>query len=381
MTLHLSRRQIVQLLGAAALPLPAFGKRPPIEARMVVEDGRLWVGAQIGDRALRFVVDTGAAGNFLRPDLAKALSLANVSSGSAVSGVGGKSRVVGAVEARNVLIGGVVRQARMQFSTYDFGRGLGDDAAGLLAAGLVTAYDSDLLLGDTMATWRIWLDGRDGLPEGKLLEGASVAKRDAREASERIVATASIDGKSYRLLVDTGAPRSLLLFSRATVRSGLWDSPAWSPNRVRGFGGAADRLVRITRATRLEFGPLVLKRPFITLTDPRQGAFGDVDGIIGLPLITLLDWSLDAGTNRVWLTRNVRKASADAYGRSGLWLKREADGGGSVEAVGAGSPAAAARIQVGDRAPGFAALLAKINGPVGATVDFGGKTFVLADYL
>jgi Aspartyl protease len=376
----LSRRQLVQSFPLLGLPAPLLAQRGPIEARMVVEDGRLWVGAQIGDKALRFVVDTGAAGNFIRPEIAKSLGLTNISVGGTVSGVGGKSSVVGNVEAKNVVIGGVVRQPRMQFSTYNVRIG-GDDSAGLLAAGLVTAYDSDLLLGDTMATWRIWLDGRTAVPEGKLLEGAMIRKKSEREASERIVVTAMIDGKPYRLMVDTGAPRSLLLFAKATARSGLWDASAWAPQRLRGFGGAADRLARITRATRLDFGPLALKRPFVTLTDPGQAAFGDLDGLIGLPIITLFDWSIDADKNRIWLKRNVRKAGADFYGRSGLWLKREADGSATVEAVGAGSPAAAAGVTVGMRVPGFLSLLPRTNGDAGSTVEIGGKTVTLADYL
>lgn len=376
----LSRRQLVQSLPLLGVPAPLLSQRSPIEARMVVEDGRLWVGAQIGDKALRFVVDTGAAGNFIRPEIAKSLGLTNISAGGTVSGVGGKSSVVGAVEAKNVVIGGVVRQPRMQFSTYNVRIG-GDDSAGLLAAGLVTAYDSDLLLGDTMATWRIWLDGRTSVPDGKLLDGAMIRKKSEREASERIVVTAMIDGKPYRLMVDTGAPRSLLLFAKATVRSGLWDAPAWAPQRLRGFGGAADRLARVTRATRLDFGPLALKRPFVTLTDPGQAAFGDLDGIIGLPLIMLFDWSIDPSRNRIWLKRNVRKPGADFYGRSGLWLKREADGSATVEAVGAGSPAAAAGVTVGTRVPGFLSLLPRTNGEAGSTVEIGGKTVALADYL
>ncbi len=378
---RLTRRRLVTSLPLLALPSPLLAQRAAIEARLVVEDGRLWIAAQIGDQLLRFVVDTGASGNFIRPEIAKSLGMTNVSAGSAVTGVGGKSRVIGSAEARNVVVGGVVRQPRMRFSMYDFGRGMPDDAAGLLAAGLITSYDSDLLLGETLATWRIWLDGRPTLPDGRLLDGTTISRRHEREASERITVTAQIDGKPYRLMVDTGSPSSLLLFPRATLRSGLWDAPTWAPQRVSGFGGAASRLSRTTRATRLDFGPLALKRPFVTLSNPMDPAFGDIDGIMGLPMMALFDWSLDVGKGKIWLKRNVRKPEADRYGRSGIWLKREADGSASVETVGAGSPAAVAGVTPGMRASRFDDILARLNGPAGTTVQIDGRTITLADYL
>lgn len=388
---NLSRRQTMQLLGALAIPAGTrAAAKTALEAPIVVEDGRLWISVRIGERSLRFIIDTGAGGNFIRPDLAREFKLPNVSIGNAVGGVGGKRRVVGMVEAANVVIGGAVRQNRMQFSTYDFDRGLPPDAAGLLAAGVVTAYDCDLAMGDTVGTWRIWPGGRDGVPQGVPLAGAMINHRSQYDASERIVVTALIDTKPYRMLVDTGSPRALTLFSQASARSGLWDAAAWSPQTLSGFGGASSRPARTTRATRLELGPLALKRPFVTLTDPEQAAFGDVDGLIGLSLITLFDLSLDARRGRIWAQRNGRKPSADGYNRMGLWLKREADGGVSVGAVGAGSPAAAAGLRVGDRlTPSFSDPIRAVNGPAGTAMDLNvardDKTMavrvVAADYL
>lgn len=387
----LSRRQLCQLIGALAVPTGARAvERAAIEATIVVEDSRLWISTQIGGRTLRFVIDTGAGGNFIRPELAKELKLPNVSMGASVGGIGGKSRVVGMVEAANVIVGGAVRQNRMQFSTYDFERGLPPDASGLLAAGVVTAYDCDLVFGDTVGTWRIWLNGRSGAPEGTLLPGSSIVSRSQYDASERIYVTATIDGQSYRLLADTGAPRSLTLYSRASVRSGLWNAPAWAPQGLSGFGGAASRLSRTVRATRLEFGPLALKRPFVTLMDPAQPMGGNHDGVIGLPLLTLFDLSLDASAGKVWAKRNARKPTADGYNRLGLWLKNETEGGVSIAGVGAGSPAAAAGVRVGDRVTGsFANLMRVVNRADGTAVDLelvrDGKTIpvtmVPADYL
>lgn len=353
------------LSGSALFPRLAFAQNAPIVAKVVVEDGRLWVSAVIGtSEPLLFVIDTGAAGNFLRPEIAKRLGL-TVLGGGAVRGVGGKTASTGLVEANDVFIAGVVRQNRMLFSTYDFGRGLAENAAGLFASGLITAYDSDLSF-DT-GRWQIWPKGRTGEPAGLRLDGASITA-DGGRGSERIYVTAMIDGKPYRLLVDTGAPRGVTLFPRASARSGLFEGRNYSPFAVSGFGGRARKLSRLVRASNFALGPLQFDRPFVTVMDPNQSIASDADGVIGLPIIALYDWSTDVGRNRVWLTRNGNSLKAERYAKSGMWIERTATGGAFVAGVGAGSPAAAAGIAAGDiitDPPKFEDVLRLINTPTG----------------
>ena len=176
MILRPSRRAVVTGLGALGVPLGRLSAAtPPIEARIVLEDQRLWVGAAIGNsEPLLFVVDTGADGNFIRPDLAKRLKLADVG-GSMVGGVGGKTAGTTRMMAHDVLVGGAVRQRDMIFDTYDMSLGFPPDAAGLFAAGLFTAYDSDL---DFVAgKWRLWPKGRDGTPKGVRLADSSFSTK------------------------------------------------------------------------------------------------------------------------------------------------------------------------------------------------------------
>jgi predicted aspartyl protease len=362
----IDRRLVLGGLGASVLlPRFAFAQNAPIVAKVIVEDGRLWVSAVIGkSEPLLFVIDTGAGGNFLRPEIAKRLGL-TVLGGGTVGGVGGKTANTGRVEANDVLIAGVVRQKTMQFSTYDFGRGLADDAAGLFASGLVTAYDSDLSF--EAGRWQIWPKGRTGEPTGQRLEGATISAKDGRGA-ERIYVTAMIDGKPYKLMVDTGSPRGLLLYPRAGVRSGLIAARNFAPVVTSGFGGRANKLSRIVRASSFSLGPLQFDRPFVTLMDPDQAIGRDYDGVIGLPLIALYDWSTDVGRSSVWLTRNGNSLTAERYSKIGLWVDRTPTGGAVVAGVGEGSPAAAAGIAVGDTItdpPKFADVVRRINGPAG----------------
>jgi predicted aspartyl protease len=364
--LIMDRRLVLGGLGLSALlPRFAFGQDAPIVAKVVVEDGRLWVSAAIGkSEPLLFIIDTGAGGNFLRPEIAKRLGL-TVLGGGSVGGVGGKTANTGSVEANDVLIAGVVRQKTMQFSTYDFGRGLADDAAGLFASGLLTAYDSDLSF--EAGRWQIWPKGRASEPTGQRLEGASISAKDGRGA-ERIYVTAMIDGKPYKLMVDTGSPRGLLLFPRASARSGLLEGRNFTPVATAGFGGRANKLSRLVRAGNFSLGPLQFDRPFVTLMDPDQAIGRDYDGLIGLPLIALYDWSTDVGRSRVWLTRNGNSLTAERYSKIGLWIDKTPTGGAVVTGVGAGSPAAKAGIAVGDvitDPPKFGDVIRRINGPAG----------------
>ncbi len=362
---ELERRLFLAGLGAATLPLGiARAAGGPIVAKIMVEDGRLLVGATIGNsEPLIFIIDTGASINVLRPDVARQLNLTMLG-GASIRGVANKQATAGVVEAKDVLIAGVMRQPVMNFSTYDLGR-LASDAAGLFASGLLTAYDSDLNFSG--GTWQIWPKGRDGQPTGTRLDGASITTLGAPRGTERIYVTVMIDGQPYKLMVDTGAPRSIILFPRASGRSGLRTGRPSSPLLTRGIGGAADKLSHTVRATRFEMGPLAFDRPFVTLMDPDQSSGANYDGLLGLPLIKMLDWSTDVGSSRLWVTRNTSGLVADRYSKSGLWLDRTATGGAVVANVGTGSPAAAAGIRAGDAVvepARFADALVRINGPV-----------------
>jgi Aspartyl protease len=363
--LELNRRLFLAGLGAVALrPEYAWADATPISAKIVVEDSRLWVGATIGaSEPLLFIIDTGAASNFIEPAIAARLKLTKQGGGT-VGGVGGKLSNTGIVEARDVVISGAMRQPTMQFQTYGFNRRASTDGAGLFSAGLVTAYDSDLSFSE--GRWTIWPKGRAGQPAGTRLDNASITALGGR-GTERIYVTAQIDGQPYKLMVDTGAPRGLLLFPRATAKSGLLAGRPTSPVVTTGFGGSADKLSHIVRAKSFALGPLAFDRPFVTLMDPDQSIGFNIDGLLGLPLITMFDWSTDVGTSRLWVTRNATGLVADRYSRSGLWFDKTAKGGAVVASVGVGSPAAAAGIQTGDEVvepARFADAVKRINGPV-----------------
>ncbi len=368
--LGVTRRSAVAGLLAAALPARfANAASASIATKIVVEDGRLWVAATIGaSEPLNFIIDTGTPTNLLRPEIAATLKLTKAG-GGVIGGVGGKIASTGVVEARDIVIGGVMRQPRMYFQTYDFARDFSPDTAGLFAAGLVTAYDSDLVFSEGL--WRIWPDGREGRAAGMPLEGSSITARGERGA-ERLYVNAKIDGQTYRLGVDTGAPRGLLLFPRASRKSGLLDGRATAPVPTAGFGGRAEKLSHIVRAASFELGPLQFDRPFVTLMDPDQTTRFDLDGLLGLPIITMFDWSTEVQASRISVARNAIGLVADRYPKTGLWLSRLPGGGAVVDRVGLGSPAAKAGILEKDEIvepARFEDAVRRINGPVRQEIE------------
>ncbi|USI71452.1 aspartyl protease family protein [Sphingomonas morindae] len=356
---------------AAAAALPGgralAGAEPgaAVTSPILVEDGRLWLAASIrGGPPLLFVIDTGAGFAYIRPDIAKALKL-QAAGGQLLGGLG-KNKVIGTLYiARDVVFGGSIGESVVAFASYDFGRGLPPEAAGLLASGLFTTRDSDLDFDADQ--WRLWPRGghppRDGY---EALASSIGARGDATRFTPRLTVTATLDGVAYKCLLDTGSPTGLLFLPGGTRRSGLFsDGRPFSPRRTNGFGGAAAKMSRQVRAGRFALGPLTVDRPLVTLMDPDQtSSITDHDALIGLPFIRLLNLSTDVLHNRLWAARSRQPVPTESYGRAGLWLEPGAEGRAIVTIVGTGSPAALAGVEAGDRIedpPSFAAALRRVR--------------------
>jgi hypothetical protein len=384
-----------QVLGAGVAGLLMAGRGAAADAPIVcdfaLEDRRVWLAATIGSsKAYTFVLDTGAPRNFMRPQIATELNL-TISGGAVTGGLGARRDTGSVVTARNVVIGGAVRQAQMVFTTYDFGRGLHPDAAGLFAAGLLTARDADLDF--DKGEWRTYVGGRPDHAGFVELPSRFVEVARGR-LSSKIEVTAFIDGRPYRLVADTGSPGGVLLFSSAARREKLFDdSRPYAIEQTSGFGGAAAKLSRVMRRDRLQFGEFTVHKPLVRVMDPDQEQAGlQADGVIGIELLQMFNLSTEVRHGRVWAIRNNRPAPREWYRIAGLWFDRAADGSASVAEVGTGSPAAAAGIRRGDvvAAPArFEQAIAMLNQPAGSEVILGikrgeaveQKRFTLRPYL
>lgn len=356
--------------GLAALPFlhPAAARAgagaPPIVSRIALDNGRVWVGVTIAGRApALFIVDTGAVVSLVQPSHAGKFGLKALGP-VRLRGVGGVQQFL-LHEGSEVVFGGAIRQAKAVFAVPERDLALPPDAAGLLAAGMLTSVDTELDF--EAGEWRVYPGGRGARAGFEALP--SRIRGGDNGGSEYIYVDAELDGRTFRLLADTGMPGQIALFGKATRRSGLWtDARPYAPVQSRGIGGAAER-GRLVRASRLSIGSIDLGAPLVSLGPPGESSPVFADGIIGLELLERMTLSTDVRGNRLWARRNARPARPERYGLSGLWC---AEREGKLVAVDVSplSPAAEAGLQIGDELVGLSLprLIVLLAGRPGQTV-------------
>lgn len=371
----LDRRSLLLALAASPLAGPALAQDGAIVAPIQLKDERVLVEARLnGQGPYSFAIDTGAVVSGVEEEIARQLGLPVIR----------KVRLLGRefdlFKVSDLTLGGAVRQADAAL----FGlKGNLRGASGLIAAGMVTTFDSTLDF--ERMEWRVHPRGLAERPGYERLD--SWVRVDAgANGSKRIGLVAMLDGKPLKLLVDTGMPRTVVLERDVGRRLGYWDdSRPFAPVASSGIAGVAPRPSRALRGGLLQVGGMRFEAPVVTVQDgppPQQ----DYDGIIGLPVLERMNLSVDSQAGILWAKANGRPGWRERISRTGLWVDA-APGGAKVSVVGTGSPAAAAGLKVGDRIRGesFAALLRLLGAdqaPITLTVEGrGAVTITPADYI
>jgi len=364
--------------------LPAFAAQGRVfKASISLEGNRVLIAVGMnGQGPFIFMIDTGTYVSIVRPDLAKKLNLP-VQGYEASRGIGGKGDRYAIYLARDFIIGGGIRQSSVVLED-SFRFGYQQDIYGALAAGILTASDTDLDF--DAGELRIYPDGR-GDRAGYVAVDSEIPRANQPDrGSRKIVATILVNGRPLRCALDTGSPNTLSLYQAAARRLGLWDNRPFAPSRPNGIGGAGP-IARTVRVDEMTLGDVRLDRPLISLLG--NDLDSDLDGIVGLSFIRLFNTSIDSRGRRLWIKPSRQVSPPDRYGPSGLWLDRA----GSrilVASVGNGSPAAKAGIQPGDRVVGeWSDVLRTISSSVGSRVvlkiERGGQSldvaFTLSDFL
>jgi hypothetical protein len=360
-----------------ALPARAAFAGRAYEVPIQLASRRLLVSCTIeGKGPFALGIDTGGVTSVIQLDLARRLRLKQ--RGLTPLGLAGRYDRYPMFEAREVIFGNTFRQEGVLLAGTE-GKGLGNGVVGMLAAGCLTSMDSEL---DFAAMrWRLFPDGGPDRT-GWIAHEDSVSS--ARLGSPHLFGQASLGGKALRCLFDTGAPGTILLFTKAARQAGIdVDGQNWSPAITNGKDA---RLYRSRQS--LTIGGLTIDRPLIRVTDNLPN-FVD-DGIVGLPTIQRLNLATDVKAGRLWTRASGLPARPEDYNMSGLWIDQK---GREIVAgrIGKGSPAERAGIAPGDRIEGFAfgEMIARLNGPLGNRVALrvhrGGSardvTLVLEDYL
>lgn len=364
--------------------LPAFAAQGRVfKASISLEGNRVLIAVGMnGQGPFIFMIDTGTYVSIVRPDLAKKLNLP-VQGYEASRGIGGKGDRYAIYLARDFIIGGGIRQSSVVLED-SFRFGYQQDIYGALAAGILTASDTDLDF--DAGELRIYPDGR-GDRAGYVAVDSEIPRANQPDrGSRKIVATILVNGRPLRCALDTGSPNTLSLYQAAARRLGLWDNRPFAPSRPNGIGGAGP-IARTVRVDEMTLGDVRLDRPLISLLGNDLGS--NLDGIVGLSFIRLFNTSIDSRGRRLWIKPSRQVSPPGRYGPSGLWLDRA----GSrivVASVGNGSPAAKAGIQPGDRVVGeWSDVLRTISSSVGSRVvlkiERGGQSldvaFTLSDFL
>jgi hypothetical protein len=376
-------RSLIAGLLAGAFPGGALASQRVIVSKMALIDGRAVLALQIGEGGpYLFMIDTGGHLSLIDDALARSLKLEQTGMTRSV-GIGGVA-VLPLYLARNVVFGGGAMQPFVAFA--GMAHGFAGDVRGTLAAGMLTAVESDLDFEN--GEWRAYPNGR---PEriGFVRISNAIAGGE-HGGSPRLFGEASVNEKRFRFLLDTGAPGGTSLGMGAARALGLWDdSRPFAPQQTRGIGGLGS-LGRIVRVQSLSFGGRTFNRPLVLLRGKQDLDGSDVDGILGLDVLRQFNLSTDPRARSLWVKPYGAATSDERYGLSGLWLD-PAPEGARVAIVGTGSPGAAAGIRTGDRIIGkpFSTLVRKITGPAGTqvalTVNRSGQsqqvTFTLSPYL
>ncbi|GAA4032543.1 hypothetical protein GCM10022281_10250 [Sphingomonas rosea] len=382
----MERREFLGLAAMAGLgfAIPVRGSaatpRVLVSPIMLAQRRLVTLVAINGAEPAPFAIDTGGSVSFINTDYARALRLDDRGL-ARMRGVGGIADLP-VYLAKNVIIGAGLRQEQVAFTGVSSFNG---EIRGTLAAGVLTAMDSDLDI--EKGEWRLYPDGRPSR-EGFVRMANGIVGIGLRQ-SARLYADATVNGRKLRFLVDTGAPSGLSLHLATARALGLWDdSRPYSPLRNYGIAGETG-LARVVRTDMLEFGGRRFERPLVLLR--QDGVNKSEDGVIGLELIRRFNLSTDVRRKELWVKPHPSgEGLSETYGMSGLWLDQK----GSeirIADVGTGSPAKAAGLKAGDRVVGtsFAALVRQLGGRPGDTVrlsvDRGGAaqavSFVLAEYL
>lgn len=365
-------------LALLARPSGAWGQAV-LEAPIEVGDHRVSIMAHLnGTGPYRFVIDTGAELSGFRADLAAELGLRP----RRTVRLAGKPFELFAID--DLVLGGVIRQSGAAFFGLEDAGALGGD--GLLAAGLVTTLDSELLHGS--GRWRIHTNGLATMegytPVTARLEAPRVEGLSLRPHGPVRVGAAEVDA-----VWDTGGPHALSLSPSIAGRLGFTrPDVAFAPMPSRTIRGRPSVPSRLIAAPPIQLGGETFDggRILIRMDDP----FPDT-AILGFPVLRQLDLAIADRGRRFGIRRNALTAVNLPYSLSGLWVDASA-GGIRVSVVGTGSPAAEAGLVEGDVITNLGDLpsaIRALRGPDGASVDVNfvrrgqtaSATLRLRDYL
>ena len=213
------------LLALPFLAAPALACTPVAEMPLRLIEGYPIVAASLAGQAVSLLLDTGAQGMLVTPEIVAALSLP-LNGLTRIFGTGGGSQQARVVRLPGLRLGGAAMPDQVApVSALPVSLAINPPLAGLLGASLLARFDLDIDVPGGRLT--LWVPGTCPQPAGTALP-----LEVSREGEAFL--PVQVNGQSLLALLDTGS-RATILTLPAARRLGLGASA--SANTARGVDG------------------------------------------------------------------------------------------------------------------------------------------------
>ena len=257
-----------------------------------MSDGRITIPVKFEDRDLFFLIDTGGVFSTVEPEVVSSLKLNTHQSNMPLFGIGGR-KLSQQVDPENFAIG---RLKGKGFSFYVEPRGL-RTFDGTLAPQILGAYDLDIDF--AAGTFRLF--SQDHCP-GQVIYWTqtgpwAIVPITFDKGNGHISIPVSIDGKSIKAVIDTGAVRSVMNLS--TARRFL-DFDERNPETTA-MGVGPQKSYRFPFKT-LSFEGVAVAHPDIEILPNNVAAIAGRDLILGIDVLRQLHVYIAYKEEKMYLT-------------------------------------------------------------------------------
>ena len=348
-----TRRDALALTLAAAAPAGWAKAAERASFPFKVTRNVAWTGVTLeGQRPLPFMLDSGANNYLIDPAAAEKAGLRRTGEVASAETAGGRVALP-VYNSREIVIGGALRDVNVSLiglkkETMDLTQGIVPSST-LASVG----FDFDA---ERVSVARELAKAPEGYERVDMANQSTQGFSHLQHSVEapQPVIHAELDGQPVRLMLDTGANDTLVLFGGYVRRHGLWDHYAKVlPGRARTVGGLIG--LKTVRAEVLRVGQVSFKGLPIALSDPAsQGRGNDwSDGLIGLEVLRRLNFIIAPERRSVFFKPSKDIDDVYRYDRAGLSIERVQE---SIQVVhvAAGGPAARAGFRLGDHVTGWA---------------------------
>jgi predicted aspartyl protease len=280
------------VIAAQAGPEPCAIKRRA-ELPLIGDRGLMLVAAEINGSPVTMIVDTGAQWTAITPETVKRLELPpDPAHGGLHRGVASFSSNINAI-ARSFKIGGLHLEGRsLSVAPLALGMEVSPPFAGLLGADFLYQFDLDIdLMHRTLTLYQ-----NSGCTAGVPPWGVAVtAIPMVKSATNRMNLPASVDGRPFRAILDTGATVSLITRPNA-LRAGVTAEMLEQDPAVRSQGLGTEPFT----ARRHVFGEVQIGSERLQRLTMLVGGtmLGGGDMLLGLDYLA---------SRRVWLSYAMRQ--------------------------------------------------------------------------